>query len=403
MGKNKTKSDDRVGVVVHSNAPWAGTGYGVQAANITRKIKASGRSVTFSANYGLQGGVTGWEGVEVLPAGYHPYSCDILTAHTKHAGETAGKRTALLTLFDTWVYEQANIDGIDIVASWTPVDHTPVPPRVLAWAKRPTVLSVAMSRFGLEQLKRCDVDASYAPHSVDCETFKPGARANGALGREILNIPADAFVVGMVAANKGSAPIRKAFGENLLAMSQFMAKRKDVILYMHTESRGASAGIDLKALASACGIAADRIVWVDQYAYYSGLSPELLAAIMGALDVHLLCSRGEGFGVPVLEAAACGVPSIVSNFSAQPELVEGFGYLAAVQPYWDAASSAWFCTPLVHDVIDKLEDAYGTAKDFERRSMARRHALQYEHGRVFTEFWEPILGSIDDRVNGANV
>lgn len=387
------------GIVVHSNAPWAGTGYGVQAANLTKQIKATGRPVTFSSNYGLYGGITAWEGVEVLPNGYHPYSCDVLTAHTQHAAQTTGARTALLTLFDTWVYDGANIDGIDLVASWVPVDHLPVPPKVLAWSQRSAVMSVAMSQFGLDQLERAGIAAEYAPHSVDTATFVPDATVDGANGRDILKLPDDAFVVGMVAANKGSAPMRKAFGENLLAMSEFMARHTDVILYMHTESRGASMGVDLKALATACGIPDDRVVWVDQWAYYAGLGADLLAAIMGAFDVHLLCSRGEGFGVPVLEAAACGVPSIVSDFSAQPELVTDFGYLATVQPYWDAGSSAWFCTPFVHSIVDQLEDAYITAKDPVRRSKARQHALLYEHDRVFTERWEPILSNIDQRVN----
>ena len=392
----------RTGIVVHSNAPWAGTGYGVQAANITRQIKATGRPVTFSSNYGLYGGITAWEGVEVLPNGYHPYSCDILTAHTKHAQETTGARTALLTLFDTWVYDGANIDGIDLVASWVPVDHLPVPPKVLQFSQRPTVMSIAMSQFGLDQLERAGIAAEYAPHSVDTDTFRPGATVDGANGRDILNIPDDAFVVGMVAANKGHAPIRKAFGENLLAMGEFMSRHQDVVLYMHTESRGASLGIDLKALATACGIPDDRVIWVDQWAYYAGLSADVLAAIMGAFDVHLLCSRGEGFGVPVLEAAACGVPSIVSDFSAQPELVADFGYLTTVQPYWDAGSSSWFCTPLVHSIVDQLEDAYVTAKAPERRSKARRHAELYEHRKVFSECWEPIMNRIDERVNNGH-
>jgi len=401
-GSANTGDAGTTGIVVHSNAPWAGTGYGVQAANLTRKIKATGRPVTFSANYGLYGGITDWEGVEVLPNGYHPYSCDILTAHTQHAAQTTGHLTALLTLFDTWVYDGANIDGIDLVASWVPVDHLPVPPKVLKFSQRPTVMSIAMSKFGLEQLQRAGIDAGYAPHSVDTDVFKPGATVGGADGREILNIPDGAFVVGMVAANKGSAPVRKAFGENLLAMSHFMAQHTDVILYLHTESRGASMGIDLKALATACGIPEDRVIWVDQWAYYAGLGPDLLAAIMGAFDVHLLCSRGEGFGTPVLEAAACGVPSIVSDFTAQPELIADFGYLATVQPYWDAGSTAWFCTPLVHSIVEQLEDAYVTSKDPIRRSKARQHALLYEHNKVFKECWEPILSKIDERVNNGN-
>jgi glycosyltransferase involved in cell wall biosynthesis len=114
--------------------------------------------------------------------------------------------------------------------------------------------------------------------------------------------------------------------------------------------------------------------------------------------VHLLASRGEGFGVPVLEAAACGVPSIVSNFTAQPELVEGFGWLAEVQPYWDSAQSSWFATPLIGSIVEQLEAAYSGARDPQRRDTARQSALGYDNVTVFNDHWAPILDEIDRRM-----
>ena len=35
--------------------------------------------------------------------------------------------------------------------------------------------------------------------------------------------------------------------------------------------------------------------------------------------VFLSCSRSEGWGLPLIEAIACGVPSIALNYSAQTE------------------------------------------------------------------------------------
>ena len=114
------------------------------------------------------------------------------------------------------------------------------------------------------------------------------------------------------------------------------------------------------------------------------------------MDVNLAASRGEGFGVPVIEAAACGVPSIVSNFTAQPELVEGFGYISAVQPYWDALQTSWFATPLVHSVLEELEHAYDTARDANRKAAARAHAETYDNELVFKNSWLPLLAEIDE-------
>jgi hypothetical protein len=64
--------DARAGIVWHSNFAAAGTGYGVQTAQVVRQIKATGRPVTLSNNYGTQGFITSWEGIEVLPTGFHP-------------------------------------------------------------------------------------------------------------------------------------------------------------------------------------------------------------------------------------------------------------------------------------------------------------------------------------------
>lgn len=393
--------DTRAGICWHSNFAGAGTGYGVQTAQVARQIKATGRPITLSNNFGTQGFITEWEGIEVLPTGFHPYSADVLQAHRLYAEDRTGRPTALITLFDTWVYKDAKLDDIPVVASWVPIDHTPTPPDVLTWCERDNVLPIAMAKFGARMLEAAGIDHRYVPHGVDLSVFKPDATVDGATGRSLLNIPDDAFVVGMIAANKGISPMRKAWGENLLALGQFMARHDDVYVYLHTEKRGAAGGVDLIALTGACGIPEERIVWTDQWAYYAGLPPFVLAALMGAMDVNLAASRGEGFGVPVIEAAACGVPSIVSNFTAQPELVEGYGYVAAVQPLWDAPQSAWFATPLVHSVLEQLELAYDTAKEPLRKGTARAVAETYDQHLIFKTHWLPVLDEIDELMAAA--
>eukprot|EP00928_Gymnodinium_smaydae_P098587 TRINITY_DN9201_c0_g1_i1.p1 TRINITY_DN9201_c0_g1~~TRINITY_DN9201_c0_g1_i1.p1 ORF type:complete len:1008 (-),score=243.21 TRINITY_DN9201_c0_g1_i1:30-3053(-) len=51
------------------------------------------------------------------------------------------------------------------------------------------------------------------------------------------------------------------------------------------------------------------------------LSPEQLRALYGASDVLLQLSRAEGFGLPVVEAQACGVPVIANGATAMAEHV----------------------------------------------------------------------------------
>ena len=43
-------------------------------------------------------------------------------------------------------------------------------------------------------------------------------------------------------------------------------------------------------------------------------------------DVFLSCSRSEGWNLPLIEAMACGIPSIYSNCSGQLEFAKGKGH-----------------------------------------------------------------------------
>ena len=123
MADRSVSGDTRAGICWHSNFAGAGTGYGVQTAQVARQIKATGRPITLSNNYGTQGFITEWEGIEVLPTGFHPYSADVLDAHLKYAQDQTSRPTALVTLFDTWVFKGAKLDDIKVIASWVPIDQ----------------------------------------------------------------------------------------------------------------------------------------------------------------------------------------------------------------------------------------------------------------------------------------
>jgi glycosyltransferase involved in cell wall biosynthesis len=56
---------------------------------------------------------------------------------------------------------------------------------------------------------------------------------------------------------------------------------------------------------------------------------EDLPAIYSAADLFAFPSLREGFGLPVLEAMACGVPVVTSNVSALPEVVGDAGLLVS--------------------------------------------------------------------------
>jgi glycosyltransferase involved in cell wall biosynthesis len=368
----------------YSNAPWAGTGYGQQTDIFTELLAANGHDVAILANYGLNGAPRGWKGMPVYPGGYDMWANDVLSLHSRHHfNESNG---LIVTLCDVWVIKNPALKQMPL-ASWVPIDHTPIPPKVAQFFAEYNAHPIAMSKFGLAELQNLGFDASYVPHGIDTDVFRPVTEIGGRSVREVLGLPADAFVVGMNAANKGSQKIRKSFPQVFLAFAMFRKKRPDAILYLHTEKYGHSAGVDLIRLAQACGVPEDSIMYTDQYAYRMGLKPEMLAAMYSAFDVLASPSMGEGFGIPVVEAQACGVPVIVSDATAQPELC-GSGWTVGGVPDWDEAQASWFHLPDVFEIAAAMDEAYEGQGDREK---ARQFALGYHHTTVYEDHWVPTL------------
>lgn len=53
----------------------------------------------------------------------------------------------------------------------------------------------------------------------------------------------------------------------------------------------------------------------------SGVDSQILSSIMGIFDLYVQYSICEGFGMPQVEAAACGVPILTMNYSAMTDIV----------------------------------------------------------------------------------
>ena len=393
VGSVRPTNPDRLRVLWYSNAPWAATGYGQQTAQVIERLAKENHQVAVHAMYGLAGSASSWNGFKIYPQGLAAYSDDVVVAHTMEwANQDPSTPTLLITLFDTWVLKSDSLKTLKNIASWVPIDHQPTPPDVLAWCERDNVRPIAMSKFGSRMLDLAGVEHLYVPHAIE-SVFQPTesitlANGNKMTGREFMGWEEDRFVVSMVATNKGSQPARKAWAENILAFSIFAKDHPDAVLYLYTEPDGAMAGINLPTLLDAVGVSKDKYKVVDQYAYRHGMPQNVMAAMYTASDVLLACSMGEGFGIPVIEAQACGCRVIVSNFTAQPELV-GDGWTVEGQPWWDAAQKSWFFTPNVPDIVNALKSAYNAPRS--RSEDAITHALGYGADQVFEQYWKPTM------------
>lgn len=388
----------RPSILWFGNAPWAATGYGTQTAQAVKRIKDAGFDIACHVNYGFEGGNTEYniEGrkIPIYGSGFGQWRNDAVTANAQHWQQVTGKDPLVVTLCDVWTFNDNSVRDLP-VWSWTPVDHAPIPPKVAEWFKRDNVRALAMSRFGQAMFEGAGIESAYVPHANE-KVFVPTPTIKGAEGadrtaRELLGIGGDRFVVMMNAANKGVVPNRKSFGEQLLAFSLFAKNHDDALLYLHTEQFGAMGGIDLTKLVAAVGIPEHQVKFVDQFALRNGIPNTILASFYTMADVLLSVSMGEGFGIPVIEAQACGTPVIVSDWTAQPELC-GDGWVVQSQPWWDPMQDSWFCTPLVNDIVDALEQAY--ARGGGHSQTAVDFAAAYDADFVFEQHWKPLLEAL---------
>ena len=203
-------------LIWHSNAPFSPTGYGQQTALFTPYL-AQRYELAISAFYGLEGSPMRWEGIRLLPGAGGLFGNETLPAHAERFFGRP-RDGIIVTLMDVWPLDPDVMRGLNL-ACWVPVDHKPVPPKVAEFFVRSEAMPIAMTRFGQhEQLGR--LDPLYCPHAVDCEILRPRDRVKSRYGA----FPDDAFVVGMVAANKGRPSAQVRFSQALLAFARFSSE-----------------------------------------------------------------------------------------------------------------------------------------------------------------------------------
>jgi glycosyltransferase involved in cell wall biosynthesis len=375
----------------YSNHPSAPTGYGTQTALLLPRLVEAGHEVHLLNQFGGPGkgcGMAEWNGVTVWPQGSEQYSVDMIAPVAKRVDPDY-----IISLFDVWPLQKAGVATEAPIVSWTPVDHFPVPPAVLQWAKaHPTI---AMSEYGQAALKDAGVEAVYIPHALDSDVFQPMGRE----ARKVLNVPEDAFLVVMNFANQGVFPDRKARGENLQALSQLMNNHPDVYAYIHTDVASPS-GVPLAKWFQVLGIPMDRLRFPNVEDYRLGtVTSAALARLYSAGDVFLGASAGEGFGIPVAESMMCGVPAIVTDFTAQPEIVGDTGWAVPFQFQANWHQGVLFATPLVAGISQALEEAYEVrgSEEAEARSVAARARAveRYDMSTVWDEKWTPLLEDME--------
>jgi len=219
---------------------------------------------------------------------------------------------------------------------YAPLDSQPCPPTFLDAARKYDVnIFYTHWQHGLF----ADLDPEFAAnanvlyHGVDLDLYKPMDKqeAKERLEEIFANHNAgkaprlkDKFLVYSVSTNQ----FRKDLPALFRAYADFKKKARNAFLIPHTSAMPSNinGGWQLRNLASLTGVQ-DAVIMDNA----SQFSQEEMAVFMNAADVLAYPTRGEGFGIPSLEAMACKTPVIATKFGPQRELHDnGRGYFIKV-------------------------------------------------------------------------
>lgn len=376
-----------------SNAPWANTGYGNQTRLFTPRLQAAGYPTAVHAFYGLEGGVLQWGPIQVYPRFLEPYGNDIVAAHTGH-----WQADIVISLLDSWVCKPDMYGQNVRWCPWFPIDHEGQMPSRIREVVARSYQPLVYSRFGEKVAKDAGLSVTYVPHGVDTKAYAPMDRAEA---RRKMGWTEDRFVVAGVMANKGN-PSRKAFPAQLEAFSRFKREHPDALLYLHScmSEHGEHGGVNLPELCGHLGLRPGADVqFCDQYQNIIGFNDGYLRLVYNAADVLLSVTMGEGFGIPILEAQACGCPVIVGGWTAMPELLFAGWQVSReeAEPYWTPLAAYQFM-PHVDAIVDRLEQAYAARGNEILRRQARSGAMAYDADKVTNDYWIPALREIESKI-----
>lgn len=383
-------------ISVASNSYDIPTGYGQQVKFLIDRLVKHGIKTANLSNFGLQGSIqeikTPYGKVKHYPTGYKAFSDDVIPVwHNEFKKDYPLVDDAVLTLYDQWVYNDMAFDGR--VIAWTPLDHVTLPPAVAKFLMKDNVTVVTMSPHGQRQLEKAGIESTYIPHGVDTKVMKPTQTVfNGIPTRDYLGVPDDAFLVSIVAANKANGLVhRKSLAEQLMAFSIFKQTHPNSYLYIHSEPSNVFGGFNIPQLLASVGLTQDSVIILDQNINRVGYPAEYLAAIYTASDVMLQVSYGEGFGVPVVEAQACGTRVITSNWAATQDLAGPDSFLVDGQPFWDEPQAAFYNIPNIGSIVNALNLAYDAPRGVSVANI--EFAKDFDVDRVWSWYWMPFLRS----------
>ena len=366
--KFDTPKKGKLRIMPISDSPWAPTGFGTNTKNVSAILTKEGHHIGYAGcqnpthvkyttewPLGQDKQTYSWENLPIMFPGQEKYGeksfghwvkqfkPDVILTHLDfqmfmHVAGAKSPQQATIPLYNSKGKLLTRKERQDLLTEmfktiskgpgwkWAAVIPFDGQPCIPNWQKLLDQIDykLCMSRYGQlcmeEEFENCE-ESWYMPHGVDCDFFKP--KLEPMYGKDKLkDVAGDAFVVGCVARNqhrKNIPRLVKGFKE-FVDRNDLKPDQAKLILHMDWN---------------------DAMGWkFPEFAAQYGLEDYLLPPLMGVLDAgeaisesgmvdlyncmdaFVLPTAGEGFGIPTIEAMACGVPVAVTNYTTAWEIIK---------------------------------------------------------------------------------
>ena len=387
-------------IIFQGDRMWGRSAYSKIIFNLSTRLLQEGHQVAhIPMTRSLKGGPFNQNGVVIYPSGLDTFSQDVSVEHYLHYNADM-----LITVKEPWVFSTLHKEAINFVPMAI-IDHAPVSASITS--RLHTAFKViAISRFGQSELRKNKIDSTYIPHGIP-DVYQRLSEEKRIACREMFSLEPDEFVVGIVAMNRS----RKLIARQILGYKRFLENNPDVnshlFLWTDLQPSGtmdepttgiSDVGVHLLPEIMELGMG-DDIKWPDRKTVVNGI-PEWdgdnyrdgwdMVKLYNAFDVNMLCTGGEGAGLPYIEAAACGVPSICTDYAAAPEYV-GPGLTVPAKEYIILNSPGTrYALPSIDGMADALTKLYNTDREKLSRKLTR-HAERYRWDNIVKRYVNPFM------------
>ena len=316
-------------IALLTDSPFISTGYRNQAIQLCKYFEDKGHKIFWLAN-GHMGKTIDYARLEdgtevkakVIGRLNHQYFADLLQGGFLKQN----KIDVLFVILDTFMLHGdpknptngwfLKIDTSPAkVCFWYPSDGGGGMPMGCDLILRKCEMPIAYSKFAQKQVKDYyGLDTDYIPLGTDTKHFHRYNDEKRNLLRKQWGLN-DKYVVGVVARNQP----RKFLDRTIKAFRKVADKIPEAVLLMHTDPNDGAAPISLPHLIKRYNLE-NRIRFTGMNAMNS-FHEQQMVDVYNLMDCFFLSTSGEGWGIPLVEAMACEVPVVATDYTTTREIV----------------------------------------------------------------------------------